>query len=51
LYYIHQREPLLAAMKDNREAVIGEIRRKYEQEPQGNFINSIIRSFKIPIGK
>jgi hypothetical protein len=51
LFYIHQREPLLKALKENPDAVINEIRRNYALDPQGEFINSIIRSFKIPIGK
>jgi hypothetical protein len=49
LYYIYYREPLKKALTENMDVVINEIQRKYKDEPNGSFINSIVHSFKVPV--
>jgi hypothetical protein len=51
LYYIYQHEPLRKALAENREIVVKEIQRKYKEEPEGSFISSMVRSFKVPVSK
>ncbi|MCI0449833.1 MAG: hypothetical protein L0Y79_08620 [Chlorobi bacterium] len=49
LYYIYQREPLKKALTENKDIVIREIQRKYKDEPDGSFINSMVHSFKVTV--
>lgn len=51
LYYIYQRDPLKKAITENKEEVFKEIQRKYKDEPEGNFVNSMVHSFKVPVNK
>lgn len=47
LYYIYQKEPLQEALRKNNQQVVAEILRKYNEEPEGKFIQSIARTFKV----
>ncbi len=51
LYYIYQHEPLKKALSTNQQDVIMEVQRNYKLNPDGMFINSIAKTFKIPVNK
>jgi hypothetical protein len=51
LYYIYEREPLKMALTQNPQEVVSEIQRKYKDEPEGSFINSMVKSFKVQVSK
>lgn len=48
-YYVHQKEPLQNALKNNHDEVFAEIKRKFHEEPKGLFINSFVKTFKVPV--
>lgn len=50
-YYIYQNEPLKKALSTNQQDVIREIQRNYKLNPDGMFINSIAKTFKVPVNK
>ncbi|MCX7878800.1 MAG: oligosaccharide repeat unit polymerase [Ignavibacteria bacterium] len=47
LYYIYQKEPLQIALRYHNDEVVKEIIRKYNDEPEGKFIRSIAKTFKV----
>jgi hypothetical protein len=51
LYYIYQKEPLQLALKEHNNEVAREIIRKYNEDPEGIFINAIVNTFRIPVRK
>ena len=50
-YYAFEREPLLKAYNENRQLVFEEIKRKMRTDPEGEFTNSFVKTFKINAGK
>lgn len=51
LYYIYQRDPLKRSLAENNSGVFEEIQRNYKQNPEGHFINSMVKSFKVPVSR
>jgi hypothetical protein len=51
LFYIYQHDPLKKALSENTAEVYAEIQRNYQQNPEGSFINSMIKSFKVSVGR
>jgi hypothetical protein len=51
LFYIYQRDPLKKSLATSGEEVFAEIQRNYKQNPDGHFINSMVKSFKVPVSR